>query len=266
MKILTFQEYVQYRNDNLTEFDIKNRFMQGYKQQYDKQMQRPDSDPLETATYEKYKSKVLPALQKIKGNVNHYAQKSGIPVTLAATLLLAGATGGLGAVPVAALTYFVRKQIVDVAGKTYDTLADFAGAKKSPVDVAWTTYDENILSGAADWAAEKVGQATGFVTGKLARYGSNIGKMLKDSFQQLSAFAKENRLELGKVIFLMAVGAAIGYGIGSIVDQTKTALFGINQSNFDKYMSNLDKLIDKSQEVIKNVDAKINVDRMLDNM
>lgn len=266
MTIMTFQEYIQHRENNLSEFDIKNRFMQGYKQQYDKQIQRPDSDPLETATHEKYKSVVLPALQKVKGNVNHYAQKLGIPVTLAGTLLLAGATGGLGAVPVAALTYFVRKQIVDVAGKTYDTAADFVGAKKSTVDVAWTTYDENILSSAADWAAEKAGQATGFVTGKLARYGSNISKMLKDSFQQLSAFAKENRLELGKVIFLMAVGAAIGYGIGSVVDQTKTALFGINQSNFDKYMSNVDKLLDKSQDIIKNVDTQINVNRMLDDM
>ena len=75
-------------------------------------------------TWEKFKNAVMPAIEKTKQFVSKAQQVTGVSAPLAAALLAAGVTGGVGAIPMAAFLYFTRKifvtPIVGVAGKGFD--------------------------------------------------------------------------------------------------------------------------------------------------
>jgi len=260
-----FRAYIAHRDLDEGFFDSMK---QGFQSQYAK-----NSVPQERGEdYEKYSSKVLPAIQKASGVAKQYSEKLGIPLTLATAIITAGLVGGPGAVPFAALLYFVRKQVNNVAGKAFDKGAEKLGltGKKAaapvPAPVAATPAAPSqpsrlILPGSADWNGGRVsglqrswtsfedykdlrdlhegwfgdkikqagnywkdkgadqvggaiGKAAGYVSGKAKRGSSQVGGLLKTSFRDLSQFASQNKLAIGKAAFLFSVGALLGAGVG----------------------------------------------------
>jgi hypothetical protein len=67
-------------------------------------------------------------------------------------------------------------------------------------------------------SGERFGKALGSVAGKATNYTVNTKNLISKSFGSMSQFANENKLKIGKVLFLMGVGSLIGYGIGKGVD------------------------------------------------
>ena len=67
-------------------------------------------------------------------------------------------------------------------------------------------------------SGERFGKALGSVAGKATNYTVNTKNLISKSFGSMSKFANENKLKIGKVLFLMGVGSLIGYGIGKGVD------------------------------------------------
>jgi len=253
MNATTFQEYVIYR-DNLElmheELELKRSFGQGFAQQYDKQLNNRNIDSLESATIEKYKSLIEPKLKKVSENAKYYSDKLGLPISMVTTALLAGITGGWGAIPVAVLTHYATKPVYKAASKGYDMAANYitSGQEKNTQQVAWTTYEENVLSKIANWGAEKAGRATGFMAGKSTRYFNNVVEVLKKSGMKLRQFASENKVAVGKILFLTAVGALIGYGVGKIYDQASMAVQGINQFDRDTDLSFVNNVLNQAEK------------------
>lgn len=120
--------------DRLDEFkairDMWKHAKRGYKSGYtywnpeeteeDKELIKAGKNP----TWEKFKNKVMPAIDKTKQFVGQAQQITGVSAPLAAALLAAGITGGAGAIPMAAFLYFTRKifvsPVLNVAGKGFD--------------------------------------------------------------------------------------------------------------------------------------------------
>lgn len=281
--MIDFSSYIASRDSRFDEgfFDSMKA---GFQNQYAKSS--ADSSGVD---YEKYSSKVLPAMQKASGVAKKYANKLGIPLPLATAIVTAGLVGGPGAVPFAALLYFVRKQVNNVAGKAFDKGAEKLGltgqaaqaqAQQVPVQQpqaqpvsqqpasklvlpgssdwnggrvsgrrlqrSWTSFEDykdlrdlhegwfgDKIKQAGNWAGGKinqgedywkntgadkvggaVGKAAGYVSGKAKKGSSQIGSLVKNSFGELSQFASQNKLALGKAAFLFSVGVALGMGVG----------------------------------------------------
>ena len=278
-----FRAYVAHRDLDEGFFDSMK---QGFQSQYAKNSVSQESGE----DYEKYSSKVLPAIQKASAVAKKYADKLGIPLPLATAVVSAGLVGGPGAVPFAALLYFVRKQVNNVAGKAFDKGAEklglaapapAAGQQAAAAPVApvagqqaasklvlpgssdwnggrvsggrggrlqrsWTSFEDykdlrdlhegwfgDKVSQAGNWAGNKisqgedywkntgadkvggaVGKAAGYLSGNAKKYGSKIGGLVKSSFNDLSQFASQNKLAIGKAAFLFSVGVALGTGVG----------------------------------------------------
>jgi len=66
----------------------------------------------------------------------------------------------------------------------------------------------------ADQVGGALGKAAGYVTGNVKKQGSRIGGLLKSSFSDLTQFASQNKLAIGKAAFLFGVGIAMGTGVG----------------------------------------------------
>jgi hypothetical protein len=258
-----FRAYIAHRDLDEGFFDSMK---QGFKSQYAKNSVPQDRGE----DYEQYSSKVLPAIQKASGVAKQYSDKLGIPLTLTTAIITAGLVGGPGAVPFAALLYFVRKQVNNVAGRVFDKGAEklgltgkkaaaaaapvapsepsrlilpgssnWNGGRVSGIQRSWTSFEDyknlrDLHEGwfgdqiqragnywkkkGADQVGGAIGKAAGYVGGKAKRGSSRVGGLLQTSFRDLSQFASQNKLAIGKAAFLFSVGALLGAGVGMAYD------------------------------------------------
>jgi len=292
MNSLSFSSYIDSFDEGL--FDSMK---QGFQNQHAKSSAiQPGSSE---SDYEKYSSKVLPAIQKAGSSAKKYAEKLGIPLPIATAIVTSGLVGGPGAIPFGVLLYFAKKQIMGVAGKAFDKGAELSGAGKAqgqpqaqgqaqaqgqgqgqaqaqgqgqgqpqaqaqgqPQPQAQAQGSRLVLPGSADWNGGRIpgrlqrswtsyedyasmrdlqegwfgdkasqagkywkdkgadqvggalGKAAGYVTGNVKKQGSRIGGLLKSSFSDLTQFASQNKLAIGKAAFLFGVGIAMGTGVG----------------------------------------------------
>jgi len=316
MNSLSFSSYIDSFDEGL--FDSMK---QGFQNQHAKSSAiQPGSSE---SDYEKYSSKVLPAIQKAGSSAKKYAEKLGIPLPIATAIVTSGLVGGPGAIPFGVLLYFAKKQIMGVAGKAFDKGAELSGAGKAQgqpqaqgqaqaqgqgqgqgqgqpqaqaqgqpqpqpqaqgqpqpqpqaqgqpqpqpqaqgqpqpqpqaqgsrlvlpgsadwnggripgrLQRSWTSYEDyasmrDLQEGwfgdkasqagkywkdkGADQVGGALGKAAGYVTGNVKKQGSRIGGLLKSSFSDLTQFASQNKLAIGKAAFLFGVGIAMGTGVG----------------------------------------------------
>lgn len=75
----------------------------------------------------------------------------------------------------------------------------------------WDKEGSDKVSGA-------IGKGLGFVAGKSVKYASNISHLITSSFSSMAKWATQNKLAIGKTLFLMAVGAATGIAVGAAVN------------------------------------------------
>ena len=249
MNSLSFSSYIDSFDEGF--FDSMK---QGFQNQHAKSSAvQPGSSE---SDYEKYSSKVLPAIQKAGSSAKKYSEKLGIPLPIATAIVTSGLIGGPGAIPFGVLLYFAKKQVMGVASKAFDKgvelaqpqaqaqpqasrlvlpgSADWNGGR-IPVQRSWTSYEDyasmrDLQEGwfsdkaseagkywndkGADQVGGALGKAAGYVTGNVKKYGSRIGSIVKSSFSDLTQFASQNKLAIGKAAFLFGVGIAMGTGVG----------------------------------------------------
>lgn len=148
---------------------------------------------------------------------------------LATALITSGIVGGPGAVPFAALMYFVKKPLMAAAGGAFD----MAFGKQQPQPQAQpqpsmqpqlamageclSFQDFYLLDeGFGDWAGQKLGSMAGTVAGKTVGLTKRVSSILAKSWSGLIQFASQNKLAIARAAFLMGCGALLGAGIGKL--------------------------------------------------
>jgi len=211
--------------------------------------------------------KVVEMAKKAYPAAQHYSQKLGIPISLVLALVVSGAIGGPAAVPLTLVTYLVRKPLLKLAGKGFDIGAEALGVgpKKPgeepvPAEVVpeprmvqgkygrtlmptgtsaygvaeallyeaalYNLYDEAF----GDWMKKiggMAGKGIGAAVGTGRRYVGALANIVKTNVGAMIKFARKNPVTVVKGLFLIAVGAAIGYGVRSLIQQSTQAISAV---------------------------------------
>lgn len=227
------------------------------------------SDPNNMADMEKGVKEFGTQLAKAFSTAQQIIDYVGKPLGLSSkdmpfiiSIVAAGASGGLGAIPYALIQYFVRKQIYGAAGKVYDKTFGVSQPETKTESLLANKYIMNLWE-SEDYlrkrelmrqrTAERMGSVAGAVTGtaKLA-----AGK-IKEYLGQLKDLAIKNRVAIGKVIFLYGIGILIGMGTAKIHDLlTKKPQDDILKAM--EYMGYNKKEIEELRELMKLTDKMVN--------
>jgi hypothetical protein len=219
-------------------------------------------DPAQAPGLEK---KVVEMAKQAYPAAQNYSQKLGIPISLVLALIVSGAIGGPAAVPMTLVTYLVRKPLLKLAGKGFDIGAGAVGLGKKgeePITAqavdepqmvqgkygrtlmptgtgtgtyplaAWAMYpDEYVFIEAfEDWMKKiggMAGKGIGAVAGTGRRYVGALANIVKTNVGAMIKFARENPVTVVKGLFLIAVGAAIGFGVRHVTQQASEAVAAV---------------------------------------
>lgn len=212
---------------------ISKSFQTGFEQEYSKQKDfTPEEIQKYTEIYQKMKPKV-DAVVNLAKSAESWLHHHGIPAQAFIQIGVAGLVGGRGAIPVAAINFIALKAagaLVDVGEKAGKAVAaKITGQQPAQPSVAHESFgfrsychmrmleEENLWTK----AAERAGQAAGWVAGKVAKWSGaalNLAKKITNGLiQQASSivkFAKENKLAVAKAAIITACSIMIGAGIG----------------------------------------------------
>lgn len=270
----TFNDYLKYIE--LQEADNPG-FVQGLRQGYTQAYQAAtanDVQGLDAQTLEKYRAAAEPAIQKaseIAGQIKSGLAKIGLSPTVAATLIAAGLTGGLGAIPVAALTYFADKHITHAAGALFDKGVQMLGGQ-APTHAHESSFhayylrrlqEDSINEVSMGQVGTMIGKAAGYVHGYFSKYSKYLMDALTKSAKQLYDYASKNKVAIAKAAFLTAIGLLIGSGIGSAykavtnpdtINAISTAITGANLGSADDVKNLVSAFTGGAQGVVKAAD------------
>ena len=190
----TFLQYIEHRDVNEAFFD---KMKQGFQASY--QSAKGDEKENTSQTDEQYKKagelagKAVDAVKRLKP----YMDKIGLPLPMVATLVAAGMTGGLAAIPFAVLSKKVADIITHQASKGFDKVADMTFGKK-PAMAESSFVDRTgkmisgavdrtgkMISGAVDKTGGAIGSTAGFIAGKSSKYYSKITTLLQKAMTDL---------------------------------------------------------------------------------
>jgi len=200
--------------------------------------------------------KYAPVAQKYLGQVSDmagvFSKKTGISLPLASALIASGVTGGVAAIPFAALLYFAKKPILGAAGKGFDVAWDAAasglkkmqGAKQPNMALQpesfsfkeWLVNEEK--EGWGDYLGRNIGHGVGRLAGNIAGLGSKVGSALKSVAKDIYQYVGNNPKQVAKAAFLVGLGAATGGVIGKLTHDLK------------------DMVVQKIQDVMQDVPAE----------
>lgn len=139
----------------LIEEGFFDSFKQGYKTQYAQSRGDATNDKDLEQFAQKYADKALPVIQKAQGVAQKYSQKLGIPLPLATTLIAAGMSGGVSAIPFVALLYFARRPVNKAAGAAFDYGAQKMGfmpqKAQTPSPISAAPSSTNQAAGSNLW-------------------------------------------------------------------------------------------------------------------
>lgn len=208
----TFSEYI----DKIGYCEQEEGFFQSLKSGYQQAYQNAtDSSGQISIDYEKYRAKAEPYINKgiaIAQQIQSGLSKIGLSPALAATLIASGLTGGVGAIPLAALVYFADKKLGNVASSAFDAAASKLGFAEWIRMRDQQYLDETKFLGTA---GNIIGQAAGYVHGYLSSFLKQIINSLKSGSKQIIEFAAQNKLAIAKAAFMTALGLLAGVGLGS---------------------------------------------------
>jgi len=230
----TFLQYIEHRDVNEAFFD---KMKQGFQASY--QSAKGDEKENASQTDEQYKKageyagKAIDYLKTRKS----YIDKMGVSLPFAATIVAAGMTGGLAAIPFAVLSKKVADIITHQASKGFDKVADMTFGKK-PAMAESSFVDRTgkmisgavdrtgkMISGAVDKTGGAIGSTAGFIAGKSSKYYSKLTTLLQKAMTDLLSFVKNNKRDLAKAAFLYAIGTIMGGAIGMASNKVYEAEF-----------------------------------------
>ena len=264
----TFLQYIEHRDVNEAFFD---KMKQGFQASY--QSAKGDEKENTSQTDEQYKKagelagKAVDAVKRLKP----YMDKIGLPLPMVATLVAAGMTGGLAAIPFAVLSKKVADIITHQASKGFDKVADMTFGKK-PAMAESSFVDRTgkmisgavdrtgkMISGAVDKTGGAIGSTAGFIAGKSSKYYSKITTLLQKAMTDLLSFVKNNKRDLAKAAFLYAIGTIIGGAIGMASNKVYEAEFW-NTNNLNEMIPSIAAAgVDQSELIsfVKNVGNEV---------
>ena len=246
MNDITFAKFVDLcEQDRLDEIqfikDMWKHAKRGYQSGYtywnpteteeDKALRADGKNP----TWEKFKNAVMPAIEKTKQFVNKAQEVTGVSAPLAAALLAAGVTGGVGAIPMAAFLYFTRnifvRPVLGVAGKGFDTVfgtdedrrkkeAEAQAAAQAAKDAIKPAEDIPIIRRKKKKKKKKLVTATEWVFCSnynnylLYKEIKTLGYINNISFKEWISNPNYELLNEGKI--LNWIGRKIGQGVGFV--------------------------------------------------
>ena len=264
----TFLQYIEHRDVNEAFFD---KMKQGFQASY--QSAKGDEKENTSQTDEQYKKagelagKAVDAVKRLKP----YMDKIGLPLPMVATLVAAGMTGGLAAIPFAVLSKKVADIITHQASKGFDKVADMTFGKK-PAMAESSFVDRTgkmisgavdrtgkMISGAVDKTGGAIGSTAGFIAGKSSKYYSKITTLLQKAMTDLLSFVKNNKRDLAKAAFLYAIGTIMGGAIGMASNKVYEAEFW-NTNNLNEMIPSIAAAgVDQSELIsfVKNVGNEV---------
>lgn len=222
------------------------------------------SDPNNLESMEKGVQQFGANLQQGLQNAQQIFNTVGKPLGLSTkdlpfilSVVVAGSTGGLGAIPYAVVQYFVRKQIYGTAGKIYDKVVGTQQPQNPAMEqIMSNKYLRTIWE--ANEYREKLRQKTaerfGSVAGKITGAAKLVSDALKKYIPQLTKLANDNKVAIGKTVFLYSLGVLMGMGAAKINDlmtqkPQEDALEGMKLAGFsEQEINNIKqhlKLVDK---------------------
>jgi len=241
----TFLQYIEHRDVNEAFFD---KMKQGFQASY--QSAKGDEKENASQTDEQYKKAgeyAVKAIDYLKTRKS-YIDKMGVSLPFAATIVAAGMTGGLAAIPFAVLSKKVADIITHQASKGFDKVADMTFGKK-PAMAESSFVDRTgkmisgavdrtgkmisgavdrtgkVISGAVDKTGGAIGSTAGFIAGKSSKYYSKLTTLLQKAMTDLLSFVKNNKRDLAKAAFLYAIGTIMGGAIGMASNKVYEAEF-----------------------------------------
>ena len=219
----TFLQYIEHRDVNEAFFD---KMKQGFQASY--QSAKGDEKENASQTDEQYKKageyagKAIDYLKTRKS----YIDKMGVSLPFAATIVDAGMTGGLAAIPFAVLSKKVADIITHQASKGFDKVADMTfGKKPAMAESSFVDRTGKMISGAVDKTGGAIGSTAGFIAGKSSKYYSKLTTLLQKAMTDLLSFVKNNKRDLAKAAFLYAIGTIMGGAIGMASNKVYEAEF-----------------------------------------
>ena len=219
----TFLQYIEHRDVNEAFFD---KMKQGFQASY--QSAKGDEKENASQTDEQYKKageyagKAIDYLKTRKS----YIDKMGVSLPFAATIVAAGMTGGLAAIPFAVLSKKVADIITHQASKGFDKVADMTfGKKPAMAESSFVDRTGKMISGAVDKTGGAIGSTAGFIAGKSSKYYSKLTTLLQKAMTDLLSFVKNNKRDLAKAAFLYAIGTIMGGAIGMASNKVYEAEF-----------------------------------------
>ena len=264
----TFLQYIEHRDVNEAFFD---KMKQGFQASY--QSAKGDEKENTSQTDEQYKKagelagKAVDAVKRLKP----YMDKIGLPLPMVATLVAAGMTGGLAAIPFAVLSKKVADIITHQASKGFDKVADMTFGKK-PAMAESSFVDRTgkmisgavdrtgkMISGAVDKTGGAIGSTAGFIAGKSSKYYSKITTLLQKAMTDLLSFVKNNKRDLAKAAFLYDIGTIMGGAIGMASNKVYEAEFW-NTNNLNEMIPSIAAAgVDQSELIsfVKNVGNEV---------
>ena len=124
--MITFEQYLDYRISlgydeiNEAEKGFFSNLWQKAKDSYSSARGNPEDDVQLKNTLEGWSDKVTPHISKAAKLANEHANKLGISVPLATSIILSGMLGGPAAIPMSVLMYYVNKPVGKMASKAFD--------------------------------------------------------------------------------------------------------------------------------------------------
>ena len=253
----TFLQYIEHRDVNEAFFD---KMKQGFQASY--QSAKGDEKENTSQTDEQYKKagelagKAVDAVKRLKP----YMDKIGLPLPMVATLVAAGMTGGLAAIPFAVLSKKVADIITHQASKGFDKVADMTfGKKPAMAESSFVDRTGKMISGAVDKTGGAIGSTAGFIAGKSSKYYSKITTLLQKAMTDLLSFVKNNKRDLAKAAFLYAIGTIMGGAIGMASNKVYEAEFW-NTNNLNEMIPSIAAAgVDQSELIsfVKNVGNEV---------
>lgn len=236
--------------------DFVSKAAPSYQQSYEKYSDPKNIDEMERGVKE-FASQLGEGLKNANAIFNMVGKPIGIgtkDLPFILSIIIAGSTGGIGAIPYALVQYFVRKQIYGGAGKLYDKVV---GTQQNPAM-------ENILSNKylkrlweaneyRDDLRRKTAERVGSVAGAISGNAKIAMTAIKKYMPQLVKLANENKVAIGKTIFLYGIGVLMGMGAAKIHDLAsgkpqQDALDGLKMMGWN------DKEIAEFKEMLRLVD------------
>jgi hypothetical protein len=226
---------------------------------------------LDQENLEKYRQAAEPAIKtasQIASTMGDTLKKLGISPTFAITLLAAGLTGGGGAVPLAALTYFADKQLNKFAGKAFDKGAAMMGVQTPHhEDYSFHNFLQNKYDeGWRDTAGHMIGNMAGKLVGNTSKLANYLGPKMKQAAGNVLQWANKNKVPIAKALFLTGIGLAVGAGIGKsykalatpdnlqALGQAVTNTNLVNADDVNKILSNLNvPIISPTQDMTQSI-------------